>query len=80
MSDFNRHDIPESVKNLIKVAVETDAFDMMEVYAAAINFGSDWKALTQDIVETADAHRHCPGDVHGQVVRAAELVWKELTV
>lgn len=78
MNEFSRHDMPETVKNLIKVAIETRAYDMIEVYAAAVNFGSDWKALTDDICTTAFANRHAAGDGHGQVVRAAELVWKEL--
>jgi TRAP-type mannitol/chloroaromatic compound transport system substrate-binding protein len=78
MSEFSRYEMPESVKNLIKVAVETRAYDMIEVYAAAVNFGTDWKALTQDIVEVAFSQRHCPGDIHGQVAKAADLVYVEL--
>jgi len=78
MNPFNRHDMPETVKNLIEVAVATGAYDLIEVYAAAVNFGADWKALTQDIVETAFTCRHLPGNIHGQVGVAADLVWAEL--
>ena len=78
MNEFSRHDMPETVKNLIKVAVETRAYDLIEVYAAAVNFGSDWQALTEDICNTAFANRHAAGDAHSQLVKAAELVWKEL--
>ena len=78
MNEFSRYDMPETVKALIRIAVETRAYDLIEVYAAAVNFGSDWKALANDICNTAFANRHCPGDGHGQVARAADLVWKEL--
>ena len=78
MNEFSRHDMPETVKNLIKVAVETRSYDLIEVYAAAVNFGSDWQTLTEDICNTAFANRHAAGDGHGLVVKAAELVYAVL--
>ena len=78
MNDFNRYDMPDSVKNLIVVAVQTETYDAIEVYAAAVNFGSDWHALTDDICKTAFAQSHCSGNGHDLVVKAAELVWTEL--
>lgn len=78
MDEFNRHDIPETVKNLIGTAVELGVYDLFEVYAAAVNHGSDWRALTDDICTTAFAIRHGVNDTHSRIVRVAEMVWKEL--
>ena len=78
--EFTRHDIPESVKDLLKVAIETKTYDIMTVYAAAVNFGFNFRALTEDVCEAAFANRHSSGNAHKLVVEAAELVWKELDI
>lgn len=78
--EFTRHDIPESVKDLLKVAIETKTYDIMTVYAAAVNFNYNWRALTEDVCETAFANRHSSSNAHKLVVEAAELVWKELEI
>lgn len=78
MNEFSRHDMPQSVKDLIGVAIENSVFDLFDVYAAAANHGNDWRALTDEICSTAFAMRHGASDTHSRVVRSAEKVWQEL--
>lgn len=76
-SSFDRFDIPATVQNVIKVAIEQNVIDAMDAYAMGVAHGNDWKALVQDIVEAAFSWIHTNSEKHSAVVQAAELFWIE---
>ena len=75
--ELTRHDIPDSVKNLLKIATETGVYDLSDLYCSAIQHGTDWKALTAEICETGFARRMSDTEIHSRIVKAAEAVWME---
>lgn len=74
---MSRHDIPDAVKNLLTVAQEALGLDAWDLYELAANFGTDWKALTEELCLYAHANRHDGRGTNAKVVRAAEEVWSE---
>jgi hypothetical protein len=75
---MTRHDVPETVKNLLTVAQEALSLDVLDMYQLAANFGTDWKALTEELCLYAHASRHDGRGTNAKVVRAAEKVWAEI--
>lgn len=57
----SRHDIPEEVQNIIKVAIEKDILDPIELYVLATNYGKHWPGLIERLLEYAYADRHVDG-------------------
>jgi len=72
---MTRFDIPETVKNFIEVAIETDTVDALDVYGLAITYGDNWKALIDEIILYAYNNRHANKGAHKDVVQAAEAYW-----
>jgi hypothetical protein len=84
---FNRHDLPESAKNVVKVALENDVVDALalcetisELEEKAADGKVDPAALVDLLVEYAFCARlggFHGRDVHANVVTAAEKFWKD---
>lgn len=76
---MNRFDIPQTVQDVIKVAIEENVIDAIGVFEIAYAMGADsskdWNLLVDEIVECAFASRHCAGDKHVNVVKVAEKFW-----
>jgi hypothetical protein len=75
MKMIDRFDIPESVKHLLNVAVESGLYDATSVFVDALNFKMDWLKLAAEICEVAHCNRHVKD--YGMIVKAAEGVWKD---
>lgn len=74
-ADITRHDIPNSIRNLIVVAQEALELDTWEIYALAANYGADWLKLTETLCDYGFANRHANSEAHRRIVEAAEGVW-----
>jgi len=77
ITKVTRFDVPDSVQNVIEVARMHDIIDSKDIIALGINFGSDWKAIVEEILEYAFAMSHV-NDSHKHVCTAAEIFWKEV--
>ena len=76
---MDRFDIPTTIANLLKVAVETGLLDPMDVYALGSSHGEDWDAMVTEIVEIAfsDFHSTEGRKIHKEISKAADLYYKE---
>lgn len=75
---ITRFDMPEPVKELLAVARLNLSFDMLDVYALAIEHGTDWRGLADGICVIGFANRHAAHKPHGKIVQAAEKVWQHV--
>jgi len=79
MSELTRHDIPETVKNVIKVAVAVDVIDIADVYCLGAKYAPDnWMSLVDSLIEYAYMWIHSDSSKHTAVVEAAEKFWQEV--
>jgi len=75
MTKLTRHDIPNTVKNVITTALEHNVIDAIEIYSLASEHGDDWQALVTDLCQAAFTLIHIDLDAHRAVVQAAEKHW-----
>lgn len=76
MEEFSRHDIPREIWNILKVAVQHNIIDIVEVYVLAVQYKDNYKALVSDLTETSHLCRHHNGDGNRAVCKAADEFWK----
>ena len=57
--ELNRHDIPEEIKELINVAIKEDVVDPIGLYTLAVNCGTNWSILVDNLVDAAYSWIHC---------------------
>jgi hypothetical protein len=81
---FSRHDLPKSVRDVVNVAVENlvvDAIDVAEVVVEIMDpIGLvDPAELVDRMVALAFCDRHAARtpNPHAEVVKAAEVFWRE---
>lgn len=75
-----RHDIPQTVKDVINVAVHNQTIDIFDVYELANEHGQDWVMLVNDLCQIAHSNRHWNADAHRDIVAAAEAYWAETPI
>ena len=79
-NEFTKWDIPESVKTLIAVALKTEVIENIDLLALGVKHKTNWKALTQEIVEYAFANIHSNnGEAHKMIVPYADKIFEELS-
>ena len=74
--NFSRFDIPKSVANLLKVAIDNNVIDALDVYALGVDYAGNWRDVAGALCE----YSYCTNDqrIHSKVVQAAEEVWKTI--
>jgi len=77
MGDFNRFDIPETVKNILIRAIEIDLINIFDAVALGIKFGSDFDAMVEEIVEYGYATIHELDSKHGKIIEVVDEYYKE---
>ncbi len=75
---MTRFDIPAAVRTLLSIAVARDILDASDVYIMAIEHGSDFRSLVEEVVETAYTQRHHNGAGNSAVCMAADVAHVEL--
>ena len=76
--ELTTFDIPETVKDFLAVAVETETIRPIDLFTLAVNHGVNYLTLVKEVNEIAYCNIHWNGEAHSKVVRAAEKVWQEL--
>ena len=77
---MNRHDIPQTVQNVINVAIAQGVIDAIDVYGLANEYGDDWHALVNQICGWAGTWMHTDNARRVAVIKAAEDCWQEICV
>ena len=77
---LTRHDIPQTVKDVLNVAVQNRTIDIFDVYEMAITHGTNWANLVNELCEVAFSNIHWNKESHTQVVAAAEAYWIESVI
>ena len=78
--EMNRFDIPATVKELIESAINYRLIDAFDVYAMAVEFGTDWKALASEITEYAFNSRHVIPEAHVAICPLNDKIHTEMAV
>ncbi len=74
-TDFGKWDIPESVRKVIDRAVEIKLIGVVDIYALAIEHGTDWLGLVDSLIDTAFAQRHTDHSLHVEIVETAKAFY-----
>ena len=69
---LTRHDIPRPLWDVLDTMIEVDLVDAASVYEMGAAFGSDFKGLTEAIIEIADANRHNAPEKRRAVLAAVD--------
>lgn len=74
---FTRHDMPRSLWAVLNTMIEVNMIDAASVYEMSAQHGMNWKALTDEIAEIADANRHSDPNGRRAVLLKLEAWWIE---
>lgn len=74
---MTRFDIPAPVGHLLQVALSTGLVDLAELYCLAIEHGSNWRGMADDLCEAAYVGRHDEAgrNRHAAIVKATEPLY-----
>lgn len=74
---IDRFDVPDIVAEIMEVGIKHDLLDVKDVYALSNEFGYDWYALLNEIVEYAYVRVHGDdGESHAAIVKLVDKARK----
>lgn len=76
---ITRHDIPEAIQNIIKLAIDIHMIDAVDIYILAMECQENWSDLISELCCIAYNNRHTNPEHNKAIVKAAEKFRKPLT-
>ena len=75
-TETTRHDIPESVRDLLTGAVEIGVADALDIHVLTLKHGTDWTAIAEELTDGAFTDRSSAfgQSCHALICGLADLV------